>query len=163
MASALIGREALWYGDLPRVCIKSGEPADSDVAVRFSHVPPWTFLLLLAGVVPFFVALLFVPERISGRLPATVATVERYHAHRPWQWATWAAILAGPLLSVALNRPQPMLATGAGLVGLLIVEARRANDWVGLRPVRSTPLVELHRVHPDFAAAVAERATAGHR
>lgn len=163
MASALVGREALWYGDLPPVCVKTGEPADGDVAVRFSHVPPWTFLLLLAGILPFFVALLFVPERIPGRLPITVATVDRYHAHRPWQWGCWGLILAGPALSAALGQGQPLLATGSGLVGLLVVEARRANDWVAVRPVRNTPLLELRRVNPSFGAAVAERATAGRR
>lgn len=163
MATALIGREALWYGDLPPVCVKTGGPAEGDVRVRFSHVPPWTFLLLLAGIFPFFIALLFVPERIPGRLPITVAAVDRYHAHRPWQWGAWGLILAGPLLATLLQTPQPLLATGVGLVALLVIEVRRTQDWVGVRPMRGTSLVELRRVHPDFAAAVADRVRAARR
>lgn len=163
MASALIGREALFYGDLPPVDVKTGGPADGDVAVRFSYVPPWTFLLLLAGILPFFLALLFVPERIPGRLPVTAATVDRYHAHRPWQWGAWALILAGPALAAALGTPQPLVATGVGLLGLLLVEVRRADDWVAVRPVRGTPLLEIRRVHPDFVAALTDRVTDARR
>lgn len=39
MADALISRERYWYGDLPEVCITTGEPAVGTVSTRHGHVP----------------------------------------------------------------------------------------------------------------------------
>jgi hypothetical protein len=48
MPTAKVSRRRLQEGDLPLVCVKTGEPADGIVSVRFSMLPSWAFLLLLA-------------------------------------------------------------------------------------------------------------------
>jgi hypothetical protein len=94
VSDALLSREALWYGELPPVCVKTGRPADGTVDVSFERLPPWTYLLLLAG---------------------------------------------------------------AGIVLVVVTDVRRAQGWITGVPAAGTPYVELRRVHPAFAAAMAEQ------
>lgn len=159
MTEALIGREQLWYGDLPGLCIKTGRPAEGDVRAVFAYLPPWTYLLLFAGILPFFIALLFVPERIAGRVPISRAALDRYHRFTRYLWVGWGLVLAGFGSMVVFERLDLLVLTGLGFATVLVAEVRRGSAWIAARPVRGTPLLEVRRVHPDFAAAVAERAT----
>lgn len=51
-----VSREDLYTGNLPAVCVVSGEEADGQVSFRFNSLPDWTWILLLFGVFPFLVA-----------------------------------------------------------------------------------------------------------
>jgi len=160
VADALVSRERLWYGHLPKVCIKTGEPAAQTVKVSFERTPPWTFLLLLAGVLPFFIAALFVRERITGRLPVTLPVVERYHAHKKRVWLGWGVALLGLVLVIVAESVWLLIVVAAGVLLVVVSEARRTAGWVTGVAVRGTPFVELRRVHPAFAAAVATESEA---
>jgi hypothetical protein len=157
VAEVRLRREELRLGALPAVCVRTGRPADGTIEVTFGWLPPWTFLLLLAGIVPFFVAALLLRERIPGELPVTRQVVERYHGTaRPW-WLGWAVVVVALGVRSWLGRPAGLVALGVGLGLVALGLVRRSNGWVTAVPVRGTPFVELRRVHPAFAAAVASR------
>ena len=67
----------------------------------------------------------------------------------------WGLIAAGVLVPFVLRRPAGLWLLALGAVVLVATEVRRAGAWVGGRPVPGTPFVELRRVHPAFAEAVA--------
>ncbi len=157
MAEALVGREPLWYGELPTICVKTGEPADRTIVARFEWVPPWTFLLLFAGVVPFFIALVFVRETTKGRLPVTDELIDRHHAFKRQLWLGWGLIAAGPVLALVTPIPDLWLLSGFGALWVAVTELRRNRSWVTGVPLSGSDFVELRRVHPDFAAAVASQ------
>jgi hypothetical protein len=155
MTDALVSREQLWYGRFPRVCVKTGVAADRTVVVNFERVPPWTFLLLFAGILPFFVAAVFLRERVHGRVPVTEQVVERYHAFKRWLWLGWGVAGVGLLLRILTQSSWMLLVVVGGALIVLATEVRRTASWIGGVPVRGAPFVELRRVHPAFAAAVA--------
>lgn len=159
VAKALVSRERLWYGDLPAVCVKTGMPADRSVPFRSERLPPWTFLLLLAGLVPFFIAALFVRERVEGRLPITARAYERYRGHRRPLRAGWGLTLGGVAAAALATEPWFLVLTAVGVLTVLVAEFRRSGDWFDAVPVRGTPFVELRRVHPAFVDAVATDTT----
>lgn len=47
--SARVSAERLAAGDLPPICVVTGRPADTRVAMTFRSTPDWTWLLLLAA------------------------------------------------------------------------------------------------------------------
>lgn len=159
MAQVRVGAEQLRTGDLPPVCVKTGAPADGTSAVRFEHLPPWTYLLLLAGVLPFLIAWFFARIQLRGHLPATSAVIERYHDLGRHRWLGVGAAVAGPVTAAVAQEPWLLTLTLAGVAWLLIIEARRAAAWVTARPVEGGATVELRRVHPRFVEAVAEART----
>lgn len=162
MSVALVGREALWYGDLPPVCVKTGGPADGTVEVSFERLPPWTYLLLLAGILPFFVALLVIRDRARGQVPVSRPVVERYRAHRRPIGIGWVLVALGVVLAAVAGEPWLVLLAGAGVLLLVVAEVRRTQGWITGVPVAGTPFVELRRVHPTFAAAVADQRDRAH-
>lgn len=159
MVAVLVSREDYWYGDLPPICVKTGEPAQQTIATSSEHIPPWTFLLLFAGILPFFIALLFARETVSGRVPVTLAAVEHYHAARRLVWTGWGIVLLGVAVAVAAQRSGVLWVSLAGLVVLVVAEVRRNRRWIATTPLKGTPSVEIRRVHPTFAAAVADART----
>jgi hypothetical protein len=154
VADALVSRERLFYGDLPEVCAKTGEPTSAVVSTTFERLPPWTFLLLFAGIFPFFIAVLFVREKVKAKVPMTAEVVERYHGRRRWLVLGYAVIALALIVTVALQEPRIMTAGLIGVVMITVTEYRRARDWISAVGVRDTPFVELRRVHPAFVAAV---------
>ena len=154
MADALVSRERLFYGELPEVCAKTGQPTSALVSTTFERVPPWTFLLLFAGIFPFFIALLFVREKVKAKVPMTREVVERYHGRRRWLLIGYGVILLALVVAAALQESWFMLVGLIGVVMVAVTEYRRARDWINAVGVRDTPFVELRRVHPDFARAI---------
>jgi hypothetical protein len=56
-------------GTLPPVCAKTGVPTDGYTKIRFSSAPPWTWILLLFGILPFLIAQHFATVRVEGIVP----------------------------------------------------------------------------------------------
>lgn len=156
MAEALVTREDLWDGDLPAVCVKTGRPAQAMVATTLERLPPWTYLLLLAGILPFLVAVFFARERVAARVPVTREAIERHDTARRQVWLGLGGVLLGLLLAVGVREAAALWLVGAGVVWTLIAEIRRARCWISGEALRGTPFVELRRVHPAFATAALE-------
>lgn len=141
-------------GDLPPVCVKTGMPADGTVRVTFSRLPTWTYLLLLAGIVPFLIAAFFAREQVRGRVPVTRAAVERYEAYARWLRLGWGLAGFGLLAAAVLSEPWMLMLLAVGFGVVLVVELRRAQAWIAGNPVPGTAEVEIRRVHPNFAASL---------
>lgn len=168
----LIWSTDLQRGHLPAVCVKTGQPADASVKFRFATVPTWAYallLLLLTGVGLLLILIItrLVSRTESGRLPYVRAAARRI---RLWRWGLAATLLGIPvllfaaLLSLSLDTTIAALVWSAFLADLLgalcihyLVLPRAGPDgYVHDSPYAQGRWVELRRVHPAFAAAVAE-------
>ena len=154
VATARVSRERLYEGDLPRSCVKTGAPADGTVSVRFSSLPPWMFLLLLAGVLPFFIALMFAREQIRGQVPVHREVVERCHRRGRRAWGLVGIAAASGIAAVVSNLGWLWWVAAAAGVAAVVTLVQRDLGWVDARPVRGTPYVDLRRVSLEFATAV---------
>ena len=155
MSTVVVSSGSLGSGDLPRVCVKTGAPADGTVDVRFSRLPPWTYLLLLAGILPFLVALFLADDVVTGRLPVHRVVFERYRRLSRWAWTLLGvAVLVASAAWLGggwwLWWVAAALAT-AGSVALMWREV----GWVSARPLREGSSVKLVGVAPRFAEEAA--------
>lgn len=159
MATMRIPRDLFEAGELPRVCVKSGEPADQTIQATFRWLPPWTYLLWLAGIFPFLIAVVFADEKVVSRVPVGNPIVERHRqlGRVVWGWLA-VALLAG--VGAAMAGPGWLwwgtLVGVAGAVGTLIQQSR---GWIDARPVRGTSTVEVRHAHPGFVTALEQDPT----
>jgi hypothetical protein len=153
-----VRREDLAAGELPAVCAVSGQPTDLQVRTRFETLPDWTWILLLFGVLPFLVALVFATERIPALVPLHQDVLDRRRAHRRRGWLAGVAGAALLVLGMVADAAVPVwLGLAAlGVVLLSLLGASRA--FPRARPDRSGLGVWLRGVHPSFVAAVEQTA-----
>lgn len=151
MSAVVVSRGSLGSGDLPRVCVKTGAPADGTVAVRFSRLPPWTYLLLLAGILPFLIALVFAGEVVTGRLPVHRVVFERYRRLSRWAWTCLGvALLAAAAAWLGGGWWLWWVAAALAAAGSVTFLWREVG-WVSARPLREGSSVKLVGVAPRFA------------
>lgn len=148
-----ISLEDLQTGDLPDVCVVTGEDADGLVDFTFRFLPAWTWLLLLFGVFPFLIATMFATQAILGEVPVRAEILERYHRRRR---AGLIAASAGiVMLATALIAWQEWLAATGTLA--LFVGIVASRGFIGGRPDKAGVWVNVSRVHPKFVQALEAR------
>ena len=152
-----VSREDLYTGDLPAVCVVTGEDADGRVSFKFNCLPDWTWILLLFGVFPFLIATLFATEVVRGEVPVRREIVERYHRRK--RLSLIAAVVGVVLLALAMGLSQAWLAwTGvAALVVGIVVGTVASLGFIDGHPDRTGLWVKLSRVHPKFVEALEAR------
>lgn len=169
--SALIWSTDLKLGHLPAVCVKTGQPAEASVKFRFTTLPSWAkalYLLLLTGVglLIVFIIMRLVSRIESGNLPYARAAANRI---RLWRWVRVATIIGIPVLLIAAivslggDTTIAALVWSAFLADLIaaivfpyaVLNRLGPNGHVHDSPYGNGRWVELRRVHPTFAAAVA--------
>ena len=69
MATARLGRYEVERERLPSACMKCGAPATLYKNKNFAWFPPWTYVLLLAGVLPFVIVQLVLTKRMTVSAP----------------------------------------------------------------------------------------------
>ena len=129
----------------------TGRPADTLVAMTFRWTPDWTWLLLLFGIVPFFIAAHFATVEIPARLPVARDTLGQYGTQRR---SVWLGIIAGVALIIAAAAGQLPVLAWLGLAAWLVAGAALIVVnlwWVGVAPAQRRGDVTLRRVHPRFA------------
>jgi hypothetical protein len=170
--SALIWSTDLKLGHLPAVCVKTGQPADASVKFRFVTLPSWAYALYLlwltgVGLLIVFIIMRLVSRVESGRLPYVRAAANRI---RLWRWVRVATIAGIPVLLIAAivslggDTTIAALVWSAFLADLVaamvlpyaVLKRVSPNGYVHDSPYGNGRWVELRRVHPTFAAAVAE-------
>jgi hypothetical protein len=158
VADVMVSRERLWEGALPDICVKTGRPTTTRVRTELRNtLPAWAFLLLILGIVPFLVAWLHLREPVTARLPVHDDVLDRHDAVGRSIIVTLVLALIAVGLAIGAREPV-LLLVGLGLGMLALVQSTWLDDrWVRLRLVPGTPFVELRRVHPSFAAAVARQ------
>jgi hypothetical protein len=171
-AGALIWSTDLQLGHLPAVCVKTGQPADASVKFRFVTLPRWAYALLLllctgVGFLVIAIIMRLVSRTASGRLPYHSSVAGRIRA---WRWTVVGLFVGIPVLLIAALASLQGDTTVAALVWLLfladllgtiavrylVLPRLGPNAFVHESPYAQGRWVELRRVHPTFAAAVAE-------
>lgn len=156
MAGAVITVERLERGDLPPVCCKTGKRTRVMVERRHRVIPPWTWVLLPLGVVPFvLVALLSTRRTITIGLPMSRRAARRLRtADGLARLCLFGAMLTG-LAAVTGRLQMPWFVPVAFVAGAALAYALTRALWVNVDLSYTTArLVHLNRVHPRFAEAV---------
>lgn len=152
-------------GDLPRVCAKTGEPADLVIRTRTQvggGLPGWAWFLLALGPPGFFVMVLAAllvpgPEYLTVRLPETEASFERERQLERWRLAALGAGVALPFVGIFVVGMLPALWLALAVACFV---AAGALTWVLWRQSITVNIdvtrrwVTLANVHPAFAEAV---------
>ena len=152
-----VPREDLHRGDLPAVCVVTGQDADSRVRIRFDSLPDWTWILLLFGVFPFLIATFFASEVVRGEVPVRRDVVERYHRRRRLSWIGAAAGIAMLGLAIATGQPWVAWSGVAVVVSAIGAGVVASMGFIDGQPDRTGLWVRLRRVHPNFVAALEAR------
>jgi hypothetical protein len=153
-------------GDLPSVCVKSGEPATWRVPFvgEVGGRNPLWFLLVFFGPVGWIVLLLGSgTERFEVLLPVSDSTRELWRERRRDRRIAviGTVLLAGMCLLLARwygdLGATPFLVIGAGVLTVLVTHWRYDAAGVDLGLDATRRWVTISGVHPDFVAAVRRR------
>lgn len=163
MASVVVKRDDDEDGVLPQVCVVSGGRAEVLVEHRSAAgVPPVGLLLLLLG--PVGIVLLLVVDRLmrveaTGLIPMTRAVHDARRAAR----RAWDRVAVLGLVAAAVGIAGLLAGPGSGGLwwgvagaGAVVGVVAWCTPSIGLlrgRPDRTGRSVELHGVHPAFAAS----------
>jgi hypothetical protein len=151
--------------DLPRVCMKCGARATTAKKTQFAWYPPWLLLLILAGILPFLIAVVILTKRQRVEVP--FCDEHKYHfvLRRVFQGLGWLGFLGAPVLffiGAAADQKggglAPLLCLGwLGLILLYFVGIRVFAILTKIRPSEITERdITLTNVSPEFSRAVAE-------
>ena len=119
---------------LPPICVKTGAPATRFLVRKYSWHPPWAYLGLFGGAVPYVILALILTKR--GRL--TVGLSDATAAKRNnWILAGWigVVVLLAGMFVAATNLPEDVIGA-ASVVGFLLVLI-----WIVIATARATLLV----------------------
>lgn len=154
MAAVAVSIKDFKAGTLPRVCVKTGARAVVDAEHTAHREIGWTWVLLLFGILPFFIARAFAGHRVKGFVPMSRQAIRRA---RLFDLVTAASFVLGLALAAggaALG--QTWLAwSGVVLFGLSVLATIFGTWFVWPSAVLDDEgSVLLSFVHSNFAAAV---------
>ncbi|MCI0465315.1 MAG: hypothetical protein L0Z62_50985 [Gemmataceae bacterium] len=121
MATVLMTRYELAERGLPRVCMRCGTAATMERKKTFAWHPPWVFILLLAGLLPFAIVAIVLTKRMTVYAPLC----EAHRNHWRWRaWFIWLGLTVVVALGIAAmivlsNEPNPRRGAGQLIGGLL--------------------------------------------
>jgi hypothetical protein len=154
VATAEVRFDELQRGDLPRVCVQTGAPADVLARLRLDSAPGWTWILLLCGIVPFLIVRYFASVKIDALIPFSDAA---WNTHRRRMRIASAILLVGfVVFAVGFMGARAVLAIaglGAAATGLVTLwwEASPVNYEIDDR----RRVVRLIGIHYRFAEELA--------
>jgi hypothetical protein len=83
MAKVELSRREAEDGHLPEVCMVCGAQAWKQKSKQFSWYPPWTAILILAGLIPFAIVVMILTKRMRVQVPLC----DEHQNH--WSWRSW--------------------------------------------------------------------------
>lgn len=154
MVHAIASVEDLESGYLPSVCAKTGEPATGFSTVRISHLPGWTWILLLFGIWPFLIAWFFATRRIDAKIPMSDLALRRVRTYT----TTYVVVftVAVVLLGIGLFTEHPTV-SWFGLLTAFLGLAVIIVGWFFVYPTGrflDQNWISLSAVDERFATAV---------
>jgi hypothetical protein len=157
MAVAVASIEDVEQGHLPRVCAKTGQPADGFATLQFASAPGWTWILLLFGILPFLIARYFAARRIYASIPMSDLALRRIRA---FTWTYRIFFVAAVLLLATgwlLSEGQPSIFLLIGVATLIVTIAFWSIGWFFVFPTGRVgdEFVTISFVHKRFADEVA--------
>ena len=153
-----VTEEELIAGSFPLICAKTGEPTGRLVELAITIMPKWSRVLLVLGVLPWFIARPFAGRKIVARIPLQDDLAEKVGRSR----SDLVAALFGGLVATMMGFfiPRDDLQVGlvaAGfliVVGSLVALAMAERDYgIDLRPTKWETVV-MRRIHGRFRDAL---------
>jgi hypothetical protein len=169
MARATVFIDDAVRGDLPSVCVKTGEPAEWRVPFvgEVGGRNPLWLLLLFVGPVGWIILLLgSSAERYEVLLPVSDGTRRRWRElRRDRRIAVSLTVVVSGLCGLLARwygdlRAGPVVVIGAGVLVVFGTHWRLGHAGVDLSLDGSRRWLTITNVHPAFAAAVRERQAA---
>ncbi len=77
-------------GQLPGICVKTGEPTTAQWRNKWGSSPAWAFLGVFLGLIGVFVLLYLSTKRVKGAIPLSETRVKKVIMRR--KWARYAAM-----------------------------------------------------------------------
>ena len=143
----------LEVGNLPAVCIQTGVPADEFVQTTWLVTPPWIWIGLPLGLVPYFMLRSWYGRRVEGLVPVSRAVLKEATLLRRIRAAALVLGLIGLVVGFSLDEPSGLLGGITALVAAAGIGMYGSLTWVGALPGDSRGEVLLTRVSPEFARA----------
>ena len=153
-----VTQEELTAGAFPPVCAKTGKTTQAVVDLRVVIMPRWSRLLLLLGVLPWFIARPVIGQGFIARIPLTEDLVARVTKSR----ADLTAAMLGGVFATIIGSFVPrddLQVAFVGLGFLIVVGSVTAlilgeRDYgIDIRPT-TWETVMLRRIHPRFRDAL---------
>jgi hypothetical protein len=155
MAEIVVAASVLSSFPMPQVCARTGEPTTRTRAMQATWVPLWAYALLAGGLIPFAIVYFAVAKRVRARVPVSRSVSRRRSLGMVLVVVAALPFLAG-LIGV-LTEPTP------GVAALFLASAGALAGGVALQTKNTVRLrwrgddIRFTRVHPAFAAGVAQR------
>jgi hypothetical protein len=143
-------------GDLPAICAKTGEPCVGLVKDTLWVVPRWVSALAVFLIVPYYAGRLVAGRRIEVTLPIAPGRLQWIRRFVRAAWVALVFAAAGLAASLFGGGAVAFGALVAGLAAYVVIVYSGDHFWVGARPSHRSDVVNLTRVHPEFARAVTD-------
>ncbi len=169
-------------GDLPMICVYTGEPADGfvDLETDDSRFQWWMIILVFLGPVGWILLALVYglsrgPGRVGGAIPMTRDALDDHNNMARISSRAWivpiAGFVSGALILMVSNRHWTyvlgttllMLGLVGGFAVLAVMSFLTNSRRVSAELDATRRWIELRNVHSDFAAAVNRRVRDNHR
>jgi hypothetical protein len=156
VAEAAARVDDLERGDLPAVCAKTGVPCDGLIKDTLRVVPRWVSALAILLIVPYYLARPYTSGKIEAKLPIAPERIELIRRVVKIAWIALVVAAAGLAAAFFGAGAVGVVALLLGLAAYVVIIYTGDRLWVGARPSGRDGEVILTRVHPAFAAALAE-------
>ena len=152
MPRVAVSLDAFDEGAFPSVCVRTGQVATTDMHIQMTYTPRWVLVMLLFGILPYFVAAYFATRRRAGILPVSDEFV--LQMRRSWTVMWGAFALAVALFVLAYATESPAAAWAAGAASLVWAAAVVYRSSTAVRGDLLDDMIVLRNAHPRFVAAV---------
>jgi hypothetical protein len=158
MATVRVNRDEADGDRFPRMCVRCGEDAGVSRWRRFAWMPGWAYVLILAGLLPWLLAVLFTRRTMAVMVPVCHRHVNQWRNLNLYMWLGLLFWIAYAVVAVLAVDELP----GDAGTAVIAVGIFGALGWLvtGLilvqRSVRAGEItdrwIDLVGVHRDFAA-----------
>jgi len=146
-------------GNLPPVCMISGEDTDESKRCTFAWTPPVCYVGLIGGLLPYIILALVLRKKYSCTLPLEA----KYHGYF-WKRSLFSAVAViggfvslffGIAFAAQLEVKNPSLAGAIGIAGFVaMIVGLVAGVWISTRGLRVDSITNddltFVGVHPRF-------------
>jgi hypothetical protein len=151
--------------DVPHVCMKCGADAVAEKKTQFAWYPPWVWILILAGVLPYIILAMVMTKRQRVMVPLCDQHKHHFLYGRIFRAVGWLAFIGAPVLFVVGLAISPRRGELAGVLcwgwlGLVVLYFIALKVWALLTKIRPSEITDrdiiLTNISPEFASAMEE-------
>jgi hypothetical protein len=152
--------------DVPHVCMKCGADAVLEKKTQFAWYPPWIWVLLFAGVLPYIILVMVLTRRQRVVVPLCDQHKNHFLFRRIFRALGYVGLFFGApgifVLGFALSPRRGELASFlcVGWMGLIFLYFFGLEVWALFTKIRPSEITDreivLTNVSPEFAIALDE-------